>query len=58
MTKKWIKRFLISDAVVLLLLVAPLVFAITATEAPTGFDDKTNGFTTQAQFDLDKAIFD
>jgi CxxC motif-containing protein (DUF1111 family) len=28
------------------------------TEAPTGFDNLTNGFTTQAQFDADRAIFD
>jgi CxxC motif-containing protein (DUF1111 family) len=26
-------------------------------EAPTGFDNQTNGFTTQAQFDLDLAVF-
>ena len=24
------------------------------TEAPTGFDDLTNGFATQAQFDIDR----
>jgi CxxC motif-containing protein (DUF1111 family) len=27
-------------------------------DAPTGFDDLTNGFTSQAQFDLDKDIFE
>ena len=27
-------------------------------EAPTGFDDLTNGFTNQAQFDADRAVFD
>ena len=30
----------------------------TATEAPTGFDNLTNGFTTQTQFDLDRATFE
>lgn len=28
-----------------------------ATEAPAGFDNLTNGFTTQAQFDADRATF-
>jgi len=27
-------------------------------EAPTGFDDQTNGFVNQTQFDLDKEIFE
>jgi CxxC motif-containing protein (DUF1111 family) len=35
---------------------APLLYA--ATEAPAGFDNLTNGFTTQTQFDLDKATFE
>jgi CxxC motif-containing protein (DUF1111 family) len=26
-------------------------------EAPTGFDNQTNGFTTQAQFELDQKVF-
>jgi CxxC motif-containing protein (DUF1111 family) len=29
-----------------------------ATEAPAGFDNLTNGFTTQATFDLDLAVFE
>src|SRR3954466_10266051 len=29
-----------------------------ATEAPAGFDNLTNGFTTQAQFDLDRLVFE
>jgi CxxC motif-containing protein (DUF1111 family) len=58
MTKKWVKRFLISDGIVLLLLVAPLVYAVTPTEAPTGFDNLTNGFEAQAQMDLDRANFE
>ena len=31
---------------------------IGATEAPVGFDNKTNGFSTQAQFDADRASFE
>src|SRR5206468_9245037 len=27
------------------------------TEAPAGFDNQTNGFVSQAQFDLDRAVF-
>jgi CxxC motif-containing protein (DUF1111 family) len=54
MERTWRKRFLI--AVGLALLAVPLVYA--AVEAPTGFDNKTNGFTTQAQFDADLATFD
>jgi len=30
----------------------------TATEAPAGFDNLTNGFSTQAQFDLDRATYE
>ncbi|HKC62544.1 MAG TPA: di-heme oxidoredictase family protein [Pyrinomonadaceae bacterium] len=29
-----------------------------ATEAPTGYDNKTNGFVTQAQMDADRATFE
>src|SRR3954452_10844070 len=29
-----------------------------ATEAPAGFDNRTNGFTTQTQFDADRATFE
>jgi CxxC motif-containing protein (DUF1111 family) len=38
-----------------LAIAAPLVYA--ATEAPAGFDNLTNGFTTQTQFDLDRESF-
>ena len=51
---RWSGRFLM--AVGFVVLVARLVYA--ATEAPAGFNDLTNGFTSQAQFDLDRAIFD
>jgi CxxC motif-containing protein (DUF1111 family) len=30
----------------------------TATEAPTGFDDRSNGFTSQQQFEADRAVFE
>jgi CxxC motif-containing protein (DUF1111 family) len=53
----WLKRFLLADALVLGLVAAPLVYSA-ATEAPAGFDNLTNGFTTQAQFDLDRDSFE
>ena len=55
---KGTKSWRISEGLVLATLVvaAPLVFA--ATEAPAGFDNLTNGFTTQTQMDLDRATFD
>ena len=55
MKKKWAKRLTIVDGLVLALLVVPLVYAV---DAPSGFDNLTNGFTTQAQFDLDLATFE
>jgi CxxC motif-containing protein (DUF1111 family) len=36
----------------------PVARTQSVTEAPTGFDDLTNGFTTQEQFDLDRDVFD
>jgi CxxC motif-containing protein (DUF1111 family) len=48
-------RLLITDGLLLLLLAAPLVYA--AVEAPAGFDNVTNGFLSQTQFDLDLAVF-
>jgi CxxC motif-containing protein (DUF1111 family) len=44
--------------VVLLLLAAPVAAAITAAEAPTGFDDLTNGMVSLALFDADREIFE
>ncbi len=49
-------RLLITDGLLLLLLAAPLVYA--AVEAPAGFDDLTNGMVSQAQFDIDKELFE
>jgi CxxC motif-containing protein (DUF1111 family) len=57
MKTQWLKRFLLADALVLGLVAAPMVYSA-VTEAPAGFDNLTNGFTTQAQFDLDLATFD
>jgi CxxC motif-containing protein (DUF1111 family) len=34
------------------------VYSQTITDAPTGFDNLTNGFTTQAQFDADRLVFE
>ena len=58
MEKKWVRRLLVTNGVVLAIVAAPLVYAVTATEAPAGFDNLTNGFESQTQFDLDKANFD
>lgn len=55
MKKKWAKRLTIADGLVLALLVVPLVYAV---DAPSGFDNLTNGFTNQATFDLDREVFE
>jgi CxxC motif-containing protein (DUF1111 family) len=39
-------------------LVLPAASSDTPTEAPTGFDNLTNGMTTQAQFDADRGTFE
>jgi CxxC motif-containing protein (DUF1111 family) len=54
--ESWTRRFTISQGLVIVLMVAPLVYA--ATEAPAGFDDLTNGMVSQAQFDLDREVFE
>jgi CxxC motif-containing protein (DUF1111 family) len=58
--KTWVRRLASPDGLVVMILVlaAPMVYAVTATEAPAGFDNLTNGFTTQTQMDLDRANFD
>jgi len=58
MEKKWVRRLLVTNGIVLAVVAAPLVYAVTATEAPAGFDNLTNGFESQSQMDLDKALFD
>jgi CxxC motif-containing protein (DUF1111 family) len=58
MRKRRSRRRLISQGALGMLLVAPLLYAVTATPAPTGFDNLTNGFESQTQMDLDRATFD
>lgn len=58
MRKHRTRRRLISNGILLLLLVAPVVYAVTGTEAPAGFDNQTNGFEPQANMDLDRVKFD
>ncbi|HEY0554067.1 MAG TPA: di-heme oxidoredictase family protein [Thermoanaerobaculia bacterium] len=55
---KGTKRWRISEGLVLAILVVAAPFVYAATEAPAGFDNLTNGFTTQTQMDLDRANFD
>ncbi|HVG48490.1 MAG TPA: di-heme oxidoredictase family protein [Rubellimicrobium sp.] len=52
------RKLRFADGVLLLILAAPVAYAVTATEAPTGFGSDTNGVTSQAQFDLDLATFE
>jgi len=44
--------------VVVAAFVLPAAFSDTPAEAPTGFDDLTNGFTPQTQFDADRGVFE
>ncbi|HVT16089.1 MAG TPA: di-heme oxidoredictase family protein [Thermoanaerobaculia bacterium] len=56
---KWTRRRVISHGLLLTLLVAvPLLYAVTPTEAPAGFDNLTNGFEDQPTMDADRASFD
>jgi len=55
MNRKWIKRLTVYDGLVLLLLAAPMIYAV---DAPTGFDNLTNGFESQTQMDADRAVFE
>jgi len=50
------QRFSWTGVILILLLAAPLVYA--TVDAPTGFDNLTNGFENQTQFDLDRAQFE
>ncbi len=52
------RRLLTDGLVVVCVLAAPVMYAIAATEAPAGFDNLTNGFESQTQFNLDKANFE
>ena len=53
--RQWKKLPLVTVFLVALVAV-PLVYA--AVDAPTGYDDLTNGFESQTQFDLDRASFE
>jgi CxxC motif-containing protein (DUF1111 family) len=53
--RRW-KKFPILGVVLTALVAVPLVYA--AVDAPTGFDNLTNGFESQTQFDLDRATFE
>src|ERR1700750_2981966 len=58
--KQWMRRLASPEGLGLVVLVvaAPMLYAVTATEAPAGFDSLTNGFTTQTQMDLDRAVLE
>jgi CxxC motif-containing protein (DUF1111 family) len=57
--RNWTRRRMMTDGLAALLIVAaPVVYAVAATEAPAGFDNLTNGFESQTQMDLDRANFD
>jgi CxxC motif-containing protein (DUF1111 family) len=51
-------RILVATVAVMGLGLMPLALMQSAGEAPTGFDDVTNGHTDQATFDANKVIFD
>jgi CxxC motif-containing protein (DUF1111 family) len=52
------RRSLARGLALSVLLAVPVLYAVTPTEAPAGFDSLTNGFEAQAQMDLDRAQFD
>ena len=54
--KRRLSRVPFTSVFLTLLLAVPLVLA--AVDAPTGFNNVTNGFETQTDFDLDRAQFD
>jgi len=57
--KQWTKRRIISHGLVLLVvLAAPVVYGVTATEAPAAFDNQSNGFTDPTTFTTALAAFD
>jgi CxxC motif-containing protein (DUF1111 family) len=55
--RKWTRRFLFAGALLMVVVGVPLVYAA-AVDAPAGFDNLTNGFETQSQMDLDRAVFE
>ncbi|HEX4494146.1 MAG TPA: hypothetical protein VIE43_00630 [Thermoanaerobaculia bacterium] len=57
---KRIRRLARPQALILplLLLATPLAYAVANLEAPAGYDNLTNGFESQTQFDLDRTVFE
>jgi len=53
--RTWTKRVLLGIGLLAMAVAVPLVYA--AVEAPAGYDNLTNGFEPQAQFDLDLATY-
>src|SRR5437764_9392024 len=51
-------RHYVLAAALIAVITPTILFTQTITEAPAGFDNKTNGFTTQATFDADLATFE
>nr|HRC85026.1 di-heme oxidoredictase family protein [Thermoanaerobaculia bacterium] len=59
MRRAAVRRKWQSYGLLLVIVIAPLALAATAAvEAPTGFDNLTNGFLTQAQFDADRTTYE
>jgi CxxC motif-containing protein (DUF1111 family) len=56
--KGWTERSVLSRSLAVLLVAAPVAYVFAAGEVPGGFDDVTNGFESQTQFDLDRAEFE
>ncbi|HEY0553457.1 MAG TPA: di-heme oxidoredictase family protein [Thermoanaerobaculia bacterium] len=54
--KRWKKFPFVGVFLGALVVAVPLVYA--AVDAPTGYDNLTNGFETQTNFDLDRASFE
>src|SRR6201995_2938666 len=55
LTRRFSTRFFI---IVFLTLLVAVPLALAAVDAPTGYDNLTNGFESQSNFDLDRATFD
>jgi len=53
--RTWTKRVLLGIGLLAMVVAVPLVYA--AVEAPAGYDNLTNGFEPQAQFDLDRETY-
>src|SRR5579859_3589136 len=53
-----LRRWLLNGVLLALLVAAPVVFAVTPTEAPAGYDNQTNGFESQTAMDADRAVFE